>query len=1180
MNINIGYKPGLESLITEQLNDPVCDYIQKLHGKLTKLNNLYTVKKSISKKELATEFKRISNEAMETFADRFGVKIAMVRSNTFAIIPLVNINNLDVGALRATGKSVKKAIAEVKRFNKWMETNSVIIDKHKAYVHNVPSHNEVQLFISLKDLDALTKEEFTSIILHEIGHLFTLLEMFNTTTATTSTLLNNFLRGRSIIESAEKLRVGNTNDGAPIDEPSALISLSNGVTKKVRDLGLGSHNTGQVNSEYEADNFTTKFGYASPLSSALVKLNYVSDLSFTMTAGVVVFITTARILTSALILTLALPGGIAVSAALILNMGVLIHTFGKSVASHSGRNPINDEHGSLKDRLEHIRNSLVETIRHADIDNATLKDLVKQFESIENDLELLDKSAYGTLLASLLSEYLSGNLNTEDELAGKLNTLLNTKLYVQEAKFGLGMESINYQGKKDPVINKLITFFAKVQDNSIIKNMIDLGKINQELNDITFERFGLPIVTLPAKGISGGWACMPFNVVRQQGISDWRTYFNKSGIDPTSIQVTIMKYILSVHNNRTIMEDLTKGLKLTVDLNKGRIDGFSQSKHTNIVFMEYGRDMFGTKIDAITLTPEESTAVFLHEVGHLFTYVESMSRLVTSNTLLLDSFKNRNDKLGKLPIKYKEEYKEDADEMLTGFGYLVGSIKQYVAAAFLAIASTVRLVDKGIGESILTDLATKDNRLGGVQSFMTDSEVVADDFSTKMGMGKELVSALDKMITMGVRSRSLVMLPMLVMLSTSIILKIVIRRPKDAAGVFLFSLLFTIKYIVMVHVLSSIYRIVAGQYFPYEKLPERFDSVSRSLIKALREENLDKETVKEIVNSIEEVKRIKKEIDDSGYGSLLLSMFIPNRNLGKNITLDGRIVDSLDKLINNDMVYQSYRYAMLADGNEAMSDNVLPDVQEATVYYQEIKLWSERINKILGDNDLVNINETLKQYGIGLEKHGKEILLKSSKMLKLADGYTGFTVYETDSEDKPKNKTVVTITIDNDKVLWQLLNPYIKVYNVNGVSIGHGKYVYVVELEYLTYNADKMKITSEIYKAHGDAIMNIGDADIDEMLTELEDTLSEKKIVLPTELTEQLDLIRVMYKSEEIKGKLRLDLHSGNWGLNSDGKLVIFDPFVNDTGLGLKVTNYIDLDKHRDKLVNVSVGVEHINITG
>jgi len=1162
LNIDLGIRAGNESLIHEQLNDPICKKIESVYDKVCKISRLYFKNKSISKREFDHEFKIIAKEFNNDTYDRFGIHINLRNSNTFAIIPIFNPDQLDVSSFKVKQTDVNHGIKQIRDFTKWLDNNELILDKKEAKFMNMPLGYYVPLFVASKHMTSLTKDEFVSIILHEIGHVFTLLEMYTKTSLTTSILLTNFLRNKTITDTSKDLKISKT----PKSTGDGLNLIFDKIGKDIREITLGGSGTGSTDHEYEADNFTVKFGYGSYLSKALIKMNEVDALTFSNAGAIITLMSVVGIAFKALLLSLLVPGGMAIMLAIGIEIALTIKKLTELVTMHSGRNPINDEHGSLKQRLDTIKTSIIEVIRNTKTNKSDTKLLLKQYDLLIEDINKVENSAHGKILIGLLSEYLVGNLNTEDELMHAVNNLENNKLYIHEARFSVGLESIKYQGKKDPVIKELITFFAKLKDNSIVRNTATFMKLKTELEDITYNRFGISIFALPAFGTTGGWACMPFNVIRQKGINNWKQYFTKSTINP-------IDYILYLHSNREIMKDFKNGHSFTLDMDKAYIKGMDRDKHRNIMFIEFGRDQFGTQITGWDLTPEEMTAVYLHEIGHLFTYFESLNRTIVSNSMLLDSFIKNKHAVKDIKIKYRDIYDNDAKEMLTLKGYSLGLIKGFLVTGFRYITNFIQVVDPSFAGAILTSNITRDNRLGGIRSSMTDSEVLADDFSTRMGMGRELASGLDRLITLKIHNKALILLPLLIYVISGVLTHLIFVGRGKELNKFAIILLATIKYMFLAYALNVVYRIVVGQYFNYEKFPERIDSIERSLIKALREEKIDKATTREIIKTIDAVRVTQKEILDAGYGSYLLSVFVPNPNVGKDIKPDAFIIDSLDKLINNDMVYHALKFEDIQHGNEAMSDNIKLD-NAPSIYYTELRLWSDRVIDILVNNDLNKFNSIIGKYGLAVDKIKEYLYLKCSDIMTVADGYTGFTIFNTEPD---KRDTVITVTIDTDKIIWLLRNPYIKVFNLDSVNITNDKTIYIIEVEYLHVVTKEEHVDSfnAVNRKLNEVIKDYGTKDVPIILKYLKDSLQSESVT--SEVTEQLELISTIVKEEDLVGKLRLDLHSGNWGVNGDGKLTVFDPLVNDTGLGLKINNEIDISKYKKYLEDIKPGVEHLD---
>ena len=227
---------GNESLIQEQLNDPIIGDIGNIYDKVSKLSRIYFNNKSIHKKEFDHDFKNIVKDFNSITYKRFGIHINLRNSNTFAIIPIFNPDQIDLNSFKAKQTDVTHGIKQIKDFTKWLDGNELILDKKEARFLNMPLDYYIPLFISTKHINSLSKEEFTAIILHEIGHVFTLLEMYTKTSLTTSILLTNFLRNKTTIETSKDLTISKQ----PKNNEHGLQLIFDKVKKDIRNIAIGS----------------------------------------------------------------------------------------------------------------------------------------------------------------------------------------------------------------------------------------------------------------------------------------------------------------------------------------------------------------------------------------------------------------------------------------------------------------------------------------------------------------------------------------------------------------------------------------------------------------------------------------------------------------------------------------------------------------------------------------------------------------------------------------------------------------------------------------------------------------------------------------------------------------------------------------------------------------------------
>lgn len=163
----------------------------------------------------------------------------------------------------------------------------------------------------------------------------------------------------------------------------------------------------------------------------------------------------------------------------------------------------------------------------------------------------------------------------------------------------------------------------------------------------------------------------------------------------------------------------------SVDLNKSKVYGLYEKIFN---FIKYPREFF---YNTTYLTSEETTAIILHEVGHLFTYLEFTSRVVTTNQVLAGMVRA-------LDKTVPDENREAV--FAKGIELLKLNEEQQVAL--------LKTKNKEMVACIVLDASVKQavSELGCSVYDSVSCEQLADQFATRHGAGRHLVTSLDKMI--------------------------------------------------------------------------------------------------------------------------------------------------------------------------------------------------------------------------------------------------------------------------------------------------------------------------------------------------------------------------------------------------------------------------------------------------
>jgi hypothetical protein len=164
-------------------------------------------------------------------------------------------------------------------------------------------------------------------------------------------------------------------------------------------------------------------------------------------------------------------------------------------------------------------------------------------------------------------------------------------------------------------------------------------------------------------------------------------------------------------------------IKGTIDLKKAQVTGaFCKMKCMMIMpqSMVIGKHRY---------SPQEVAAIMLHETGHVFTFMEFISRTVTTNQALagLSRWLDNSVEQGEREVFFAKA----ADVMA-----LDAEKKKALVQAKTPEALTFVLLDQGIQRSA--------SELGRSIYDVNSAEYLADQFAARMGAGLHLATALDK----------------------------------------------------------------------------------------------------------------------------------------------------------------------------------------------------------------------------------------------------------------------------------------------------------------------------------------------------------------------------------------------------------------------------------------------------
>lgn len=168
--------------------------------------------------------------------------------------------------------------------------------------------------------------------------------------------------------------------------------------------------------------------------------------------------------------------------------------------------------------------------------------------------------------------------------------------------------------------------------------------------------------------------------------------------------------------NYKIAENLKAFENITIDVNKAYIKGIDKDVLAPMLID------FEWVHTECKITPIETVAVMMHEMGHIFTWIEYNRKMVKNTTVLLETLKEDIAKKGKTPKEaYENAYYKITKQKINTNNETEAGIELYKV--------TNPYMDSGTNK----------------YSF-TDSEQQADQFAGRFGLGKELATALPRLV--------------------------------------------------------------------------------------------------------------------------------------------------------------------------------------------------------------------------------------------------------------------------------------------------------------------------------------------------------------------------------------------------------------------------------------------------
>jgi len=375
--------------------------------------------------------------------------------------------------------------------------------------------------------------------------------------------------------------------------------------------------------------------------------------------------------------------------------------------------------------------------------------------------------------------------------------------------------------------------------------------IYADIDNLLLNRFGIYYKHLQGEYTAYAISTAPpanFNIIKPA--ADWYYEYVKNFFDKKNVKEEEIKVIddLTFNNSDTndrlyrwkeAVRNLDKTLDTSdvkIDLHKAKVSGLPKEYVLFLVADPY------TLINVFELTPREITAILLHEVGHGFTHLEYSYRTVRTTSVLIDTL---HDNISNKNKSFKSTLKLIYEESLNGD-------PKDIEDKSTAIAM-LKVIDKYIGATI---------DLNSTNHSYSDSEQLADQFSGKFGLSKELGTSL---IKFGKYKENLSPITVISSLLLNIIF-ITIMTIILTGGGLLIGIGGTVLYYsittIMKFITSYITDSGTNEKHTYDNDKRRIIRARNELVRQIRNINMSKKEKSAILSNIDELTDIINSLPD------------------------------------------------------------------------------------------------------------------------------------------------------------------------------------------------------------------------------------------------------------------------------------------------------------------------------
>jgi len=311
-----------------------------------------------------------------------------------------------------------------------LNTSGIVVNRKKGRIDGLPDGHTLSIFVNFKTLNKnnLTAAEMAAMLMHDVGHMFTVLEYTGRVTTEITSVADKIKSTNDSVEEKLTIIAGGDpeRDGIGIVNTTKVLQRTlDRQSTYIDDLGYG--NKAKADGEHQADSFAVMYGFGEELSSSLDKLTGQNENPLLREYGKFMMGQFTDYLVSTIFSIILVPGLWVLI--MLISLAIITISYGIDYIFSS----VTGKYDNYHDRTLRIKQEMIEGLRRSghmpeEDKEATIKVIKSLDNKITNagDISLVQK--FGNWLVTSKQE------RVEDDITNKLENLLNNELHITRIK--------------------------------------------------------------------------------------------------------------------------------------------------------------------------------------------------------------------------------------------------------------------------------------------------------------------------------------------------------------------------------------------------------------------------------------------------------------------------------------------------------------------------------------------------------------------------------------------------------------------------------------------------------------------------------------------------------------------------------------------------------------------------